>query len=391
MINWYKFLLKEELKLDPNEDDQTLTPKFSELWKTNEFLRKRLTQDLASLELLPAFKSMIRMDQHTFFKVITKAESFHMPPPGMRVSPAQMIQYFIKEYFQQNTNSIISHLGEYITYCLFRILFNSYNQDVSSYYYTIKERPLFWLGVYKNLYSKYPDKVPVLPEIKTVNTSPKNKEHNLDILEKTYHIDITSVYKKNILDDIRLVEKIGSGYYGNVYSTEDGRAFKVFSDGVDLKKDINRMRRVINNLYKGSGKVNQMAYFETGKIGYTSLFYAIMPEIVPLKKAPFFDDSKIFYDTANYNKVAAKTLEGIFKSAPVYKKYKDLLLARLKEYVDNYQDYDFDTEYNKYSETIERIIEAGYRAYKDFKGADLHSGNIGYLRQKPDEFFYFDM
>ena len=181
------------------------------------------------------------------------------------------------------------------------------------------------------------------------------------------------------------------GYYGNVYSTEEGRAFKVFSDGVDLKKDVNRMRRIINNLYKGSGKISQMAYFETGRLGNTSLYYALMPEIVPLKKAPFFEDSGIFYDAANNNKTTVQALKQFFANAPVYKKYRDLFLARLKEYVDNYETYDFDTEYNKYSETIERIIEAGYRAYKDFKGTDLHSGNIGYLRQKPDEFFYFDM
>jgi len=391
MINWYKFLLKEELKLDPNEDDQTLVPKFSEVWKTNEFLRKRLTQDLARLELLPAFKSLGRTDQHTFFKVITKAEGFHMPPPGMRETPVQIIQYFIKDYFGQDPNSIISRLGEYITYCLFKILFNSYNQDVNTYYIMIREKPTFWLGVYKNLYSKYPDKVPILPEINTVNIPSKNKKNNLDILSSTYQINPVLVSKKNILDDIKLSDKIGSGYYGNIYSTEEGRAFKVFSDGVDLKKDVNRMRRVINNLYKGSGKVNQMAYFDTGKLGETGLYYALMPEIVPLTKAPFYKSSKIFHDTANFNKVAAKDLRGIFKSAPVYKKYKELLLTRLKEYVENYQDYDFDTEYNKYSETIERIIEAGYRAYKDFKGTDLHAGNIGYLRQKPDEFFYFDM
>jgi len=391
MINWYKFLLKEELKLDPNEDKDTLLPKFSEIWKTNEFFRKRLIQDLGKLELLPAFKSMMRIDQHTFFRVITKAEDSNTPPPGMRITPEQIISLFMRDYFAGKMDSQITNLGSYTVYYVFKVLFNSYNQDVTNYLAFIKTQPIIWLRVYKSLYSKFPDQVPTLPELKTTDTSPKNKEHNLNILEKTYHIDITSVYKKNILDDIKLIEKIGSGYYGNVYSMEDGRVFKVFSDGVDLKKDVNRMRRVINNLYKGSGKVNQMAYFETGRIGYTGLFYAIMPEIVPLTKAPFYRSSEIFHDTANFNKVAAKDLQGIFKSAPVYKKYKELLLARLKEYVDNYQDYDFDTEYNKYSETIERIIEAGYRAYKDFKGTDLHSGNIGYLRQKPDEFFYFDM
>ena len=39
----------------------------------------------------------------------------------------------------------------------------------------------------------------------------------------------------------------------------------------------------------------------------------------------------------------------------------------------------------------DKMIKAAYRAYKKFEGEDLHSGNIGFLEQKPDVLFYFDM
>ena len=40
---------------------------------------------------------------------------------------------------------------------------------------------------------------------------------------------------------------------------------------------------------------------------------------------------------------------------------------------------------------VEKIIQAGFRAYTEFRGIDLNQGNIGFIPQKPDTYFYFDM
>ena len=51
----------------------------------------------------------------------------------------------------------------------------------------------------------------------------------------------------------------------------------------------------------------------------------------------------------------------------------------------------FQQAYNRYRDIVDRIIKAGWRAYDEFGGTDIHSGNIGSFPNDPQNYFYFDM
>ena len=114
-----------------------------------------------------------------------------------------------------------------------------------------------------------------------------------------------------------------------------------------------------------------------------------MPLIVPLEKAPFFNTSHVFVEAVN----AAYDTVGYFRyqnNTPGYTEFKDKALKNLDNLMSYYKPHETDA-IDKYKNTINAIIHAAYRASTEYKGTDLHSGNIGYFAQKPDKFFFYDM
>lgn len=393
MNKWYKFLITEgEIeKIDPEKvvSSEEEKQKFVNTWRTNKYFRERLMNDVIRLEIDNVFKQLPRDEQIKIFKTIKNSSR-----PSDQYGQYGNMMNFVQEV-QQNFSdrTATKNISAFHIYYFLRKYFNLMTEEEKNQYFSYERTyPLVWIKPYHHLYSNFTDdKTPEIPKISYTSSTKENRNHNVDILNKYYTILDDQIRGKTILDEIKIKEHIGSGYYGNVFSTEDGRAIKVFTNSVDMDRDLKRMKKVSKDLYSMKGSLEDMPYFDFGRIGKTSLMYVIMPEIVPLKKAPFYSESPIFQEASNMNKKIVYSLSTIFKSAPSYKKYKDLYIQKLKDHVDNYENYDFDVEYNKFSETIEKIIQAGYRAYKKYRGTDLHGGNIGYLRQKPDVFFYFDM
>lgn len=392
-FKWYKFLITEgeEIKIDPESvvKSQEEKEKFIDVWKTSRHFRERLFNDIIKLEIDNVFKSLPRDKQIEIYKIIKPSYG-----PNQGLGQHGYVSD-IAEEFQINfsTRTATRNLDSTVLYYLLKKYFKGSTEDqFRQEFQFAKNVPEEWINTYHLLYSNFENHTPSIPKISYV---PKpemnaNKKHNLDMLNAySWSIPEDTVKEKTILDEVKIKDHIGSGYYGIVFSTEDGRAIKFFQNSVDMRQDLKRMKKVSADLFSGAGTIEDMPYFDYGRVGKTNLFYAIMPEIVPLTKAPFYDQSEIFGAAANVNKGITRELKHIFKSAPSYKKYKDLFLARLKQ--NSFIGYDFDIDYNQYAETIDKIAQAGYRAYKKFKGSDLHSGNIGYLRQKPDTFFYFDM
>jgi hypothetical protein len=135
----------------------------------------------------------------------------------------------------------------------------------------------------------------------------------------------------------------------------------------------------------------EMPYFDYGKVGRAGYYYSIMPLIIPLKNAPFFNKSPVFGMVANINQNVARDLEYRNEWDISYEEYKTKVMSALirqAKYtlIGNQKD-----DIKIYKNTIEKIIKAGYRALNKFQGTDTHAGNIGYLPQKPNQFFYFDM
>lgn len=394
MNKWYKFLITEgeEEKIDPrivlSSDEEK--DKFVRTWRTNKYFRERVINDIIDLEVDKFFKQLPREEQIKIFKTIKNSSR-----PGDPYGQFGNMMGFVDATFQQKIpdGTVTKNLSPFHTYYFLRKYFKFMSKEENEQYFAYeKNSPLPWLKTYQDLYSNLPDdKTPTIPKISYTSDVKENRNHNVKVLSKFYTIIDDQLRGKTILDEIKIKDHIGAGYYGNVFSTEDGRAIKIFTNSVDMDSDLKRMKKVSGDLFSMKGSLEDMPYFDFGRIGKTSLMYVVMPEIVPLKKAPFYNESGIFHDASNMNKNTVYELKQIFSGPVGYNRYKNHLLTRLKEYVDNYETYDFDEDYNKFSDTIEKIIQAGYRAYKKYRGTDLHGGNIGYLRQKPDVFFYFDM
>ena len=225
-------------------------------------------------------------------------------------------------------------------------------------------------------------------------------KNNLKVLEHYYgsEFDEENLESADILDEIEIGKRIGEGAYGVVFDiVNSSRAIKIYRDSVAVDKDQQRFERIINMVFKGTAQLEDMHIFDQGELGTSGYYYAIMPKIIPLSNAPFRDKSDIFEWVAEGNQYAASAA---WERKVNYTRFNQMVLKfaieemqldidayGAKEENENKAQEDAD----KYALTIDRIIRAGYRAYLMHDGEDLHAGNIGYLPQKPDVFFYFDM
>ena len=85
-----------------------------------------------------------------------------------------------------------------------------------------------------------------------------------------------------------------------------------------------------------------------------------------------------------------KTREGLVKNKEVHKRFTDAMpYSVIDNEDDDYNHYWYKNNFGKL--IIDKIIQAGFRAYNKFGGTDIHQGNIGFFAQKPDQLFYYDM
>jgi hypothetical protein len=376
---WYKFLIKEEEQRLIKAPDLRNFPlsdfkqKFDELWKTNSYFSDSIIKIIMTKLLIPNLKKLGKENFLDIKKIVME---------GQAENNSSSLYSLVNSIDRFGPLASVWHN----TLVMFLNLFFFPKDPV--YIKNIKEADTdsFVRAIYI-LFDMNPELIPTAPKLNKYKKGQDTRDENIDMIKHYYQIDPSDFNVPTILDEVKLVGYVGGGAYGKVFKTSDDRALKIFQDSVSLDKDLKRMSSVTEEVYQGTASLEDMHYFDKGKLGNSPYYYALMPLIVPIEKAPFFSTSPVFeeavssgYDTARYFRNYGATYD--------YQDFKDKVLENMKAYLTSPKGLqDMDT----YKNTIDKIIRAAYRASVKFGGTDLHAGNIGYLAQKPDVFFYFDM
>lgn len=388
MNKWYRFLIKEvdypAVEINPEKPDEYYTA-FNKVFDSNKFFRKSIIDIVLNEVIKPALRTL-------------KRDEFM----ELKESILEIGNRYISNKYHVIINRRLKKQNPVIANCfgqIGKVLFN----DFLNYLFFPRDPVYiknieFFSKIFDDitfiLFSANKDLIPKIPKLSKANLSlnkTRHLEQNVDLIERysNFRIDL-NLDNDNILNKVKLVRFVGGGAFGKVFETSDGQAFKIFTDSVSLQKDLNRMEIVTRQVYKGKASLEDMHYFDVGNIN-PELYYALMPMIVPLESSPFFNKSPVFETAIDYAlDLAAQRFK--YKN---FMEFNNLVfedLYRYSEYLpEGSEREEFLDDMDQYSETIIRILEASYNAVTRFGGQDLHSGNIGYLKQRPDIFFFYDM
>lgn len=399
LTEWKRYLFEAtEMSLNPADFENNyneFSKKYTELIVDNAFAELFLST-LMRLEVKPLVRSLSSGDKKTLF---TAAKMDFPNSPDL--------MYKIKGSLKKD--SVFYWMDNFDLYDLLIYYVNLYFLDktkAENYKKRIQQSPALLNSIYWKLFEKYPQEVFSIPKLEYYNISSTLKTLNFEnFLKKDFlSLKLKDISEPNILDEIRITQKIGKGIHGIVYSTSDDRAIKFFYDSESYNNDMERYKNIADQVFKGKASLEDMHYFESGVLGKSGLSYVLMPKIVPLEKADFYKANPIFKSVALANKrnVAYEIKKGNEKSLKNFDEYKKGVINFAKQiYSGNVSfgfDYDdetlkksFEQSYNEYKDIIDKIIQAGFRAYNKFGGTDIHQGNIGFFAQKPDQLFYYDM
>jgi len=400
---WTKYLLseqgKEEFILPANPRDylggnnkDEWESKFLDLFRTNRFFLASIINDIIKWDLAPRFKSKDLGAQKEIYSIIKY--------PGknpMRIW--DKYEYIKRKFF--GSESVENFQDETL-------------YDILTYYFVPEKREEIITSLrgtnswydFMTIYTKlYKNRTP--PIIKSLSLTPTLpiKNNVKAIIKRFTFVDKSLLSAAPILKQVTLGEEVGSGAFGTVYDlVGQGRVMKVFESGVNLQDDVDRMQSIITQVYGGFASLEDMHYFDYGKLGESGLFYSIMPKIIPFRD--FFSQERFgswgkeyFLDLASANKITAKMLSGnsygsydsdgndkiIVRRDATYPEFRGRIYHQMGKFGHT------KAQINKYRETTNAIIKAGYEAFSRWGGTDLHGGNLGFLAQKPDVFFYYDM
>ena len=235
-----------------------------------------------------------------------------------------------------------------------------------------------------------------------------NLQHNIEILRKNYvTLQPLPLDNQEPLEVYKIDKFLGAGAYGKVFSLAGtNRVIKIFTSAVSLERDLNRFRKTMDQIYsKEEKKITSMPIFDEGKLSF-EYYYVIMPRLIPFGSTEQYHNNVEFFDELFYCimdvGIEARHANKISSFPSFAKDVYSRLFRHIKkvskedERAKMFRPLDFKPRYsrNTFLENriaVDRIILAAYRAIKDFGGRDLHSGNIGYLPQKPDTFVFYDM
>ena len=390
ITQWYKFLITESEQKMMNFGGAAYTypafeDEFLKLWTSSDYFKTAVIRIIIEKMLIPSLKRLPK-DIFLQIKEAIMDNSFHGMKGDELTSKIHDSAILQGRYTQ---TAPLQYIDVHQIMLFLNLLFfpkdAMYNKQVRD----VSIVPNIQDAIYY-LFSNHPELIPTKPKLKK-GTS-QNKEDNLKLINAHFYsdpVEESKVQGKNILDDVKLTEYIGGGVFGKVFKTSDDQALKIFMDSVSLHKDLDRMSKVVDEVYQGSASLSDMHYFDYGQLGTSGYYYALMPLIVPLESAPFFNLSHVFVEAVN----AAYDTVGHFRyrgNNPGYTDFKDAVLRELRNLMSYYGQEALD-DVDRYKDTINAIIHAAYRASTEYQGTDLHSGNIGYFAQKPDKFFFYDM
>lgn len=232
------------------------------------------------------------------------------------------------------------------------------------------------------------------------NTQPDDlfQKNKKKVEEAFRHFFLTLTPENSkILTEIEIGDEIGSGAFGKVFNIKNSSlVIKLFVYGVDEEADIKRIKDSADKIFAGSATLDNMHYFEFGKIG-AAVKYAIMPRIIPFEKSITYKlNPQLFLQVSE---ALHETLDYEIQS---YADFRDKFYDLLAEGLDSELQYTpsserethkekFLSELDEFDETIHKILRITHKTYLEHGGTDLHLGNLGFFAQKPDDWFYFDM
>jgi hypothetical protein len=389
LTEWKNFLLEEQqITINPADYEgrySDFRKDFEEAVKKSRGFVQSFLDVFVRIELRPLMRSLSQEDRKALFN--------HIKALG-HIPNFQFVQDKVIPNIMPDSALAKASLDGYALYDLLKYYVAYFTNDEKIKNFVEKRlqtSPGFFVNIYWDLFKKYPEEIPVVSKLTMADTSSDELKHNFNIISKDFkNLDIKDLKNADILQQIKIIERIGAGAFGKVYAIEGERALKLFKDSVDVQKDIERYESVIDQVYKGKASLEDMHYFDFGKLGESGLYYAIMPKIVPLEKVDFYNQEPIFRAVASGCKHAAQ------KGAKDYERFKWLVLdsaslnyTSLKNKIPT--TLSFQQALNKNQDKVEKIIQAGFRAFSEFDGIDLNQGNIGFFAQKPDTYFYFDM
>ena len=218
--------------------------------------------------------------------------------------------------------------------------------------------------------------------IKTPSNVPNyNLQANYDYIKHKYiSLKIKDLENVDLFSQYKIESKLGEGAFGTVYKFQGvNRAIKIFDSSISLQKDLDRFKQIEDDLFSGKGVITDMPYFESGRLGKSDYYYAVMPTIVPIQNTNWYRLNDLFWERV------IDQIEKLVESSTKQQPLQRYVSSGLEKFLEKERISAKDKEY------AYLIMKAFLEAKIKWKGTDLHSGNIGFLPQSPDIFFFFDM
>jgi hypothetical protein len=205
-------------------------------------------------------------------------------------------------------------------------------------------------------------------------------------------------------------QRVMGGAYGKLFPIKNSDLMlKMFTQGVNVKEDMERMKKISDEVFSGKAGIGKMHYFEVGELGEHSddsdfqFKYVIMPRIVPFEESITYKlDPKLFQliSRAVHTTVRRHAREPSFNS---YTTFFEKVINNINHLIEETLFYVYDkdekrkvieeyaSKMDEFQDTISKILRVAYKTYAEEGGTDLHLGNLGFFAQKPDDWFFFDM
>jgi len=360
-----------------NGDYDKWRDKFQELFEKNSFFLTQLVNDIIKEEIAPRFKSLAPDVQRQLYSILTH-------PKLHKMGVWDKYTYIERKF---TGIRLLKYMEVEQLSLLLLYYFSPEKRDIALS--SIRQNEFPFMDFYKVLYSnKTPPVIRILKKTST-NALPQNIKI---IIKRFNQVEPSDLSKSPVLRQVTIGKIIGAGAYGTVYDlVGQDRVMKIFEDGVDLERDTDRMEDVIEQVYGGTASLEDMHYFEQGQLGESGLYYAIMPKIIPYSS--FFTEKKFgtrgrryFMDLAACNKRTVWNVTSVLGRDTIsFPEFRGRVFHEMKGYGHS------QSEIRKYYDTSNAIIRAGYNAFSKWHGTDLHGGNLGFIAQKPEVFFYYDM
>jgi hypothetical protein len=229
-----------------------------------------------------------------------------------------------------------------------------------------------------------------------------NKIFSIKNYESKDSYELDSIPSHSYIRHHLIGDEIGKGSYGTVFSFKNNPnlVVKIFQSSFREANDVERMEEIIEDTFSGFASLNEMPYFELIKIQakpdqyYADDVYAsVMPKIIPFGETDEYNNRRYYFDHL-FEKIRGSLVSRGYIN---YEAYKNILLELFneekrqsnQERAEYYNS--FITALNNDQSIETKIAKACFHARRKYKGIDFKANNTGFLKQKPDIFFLFDM